>query len=145
MLGMAAVSMAAQGFSAIQQGNFASAQASAQARMYKDAADAAKLEEDRAHTDLSIQRDRALSSAKAIMAAQGGDIDQGIISSEAAQFGDKDQRITNDSLIKQRSLFYRANYSEAAGANAQSNGLYTGIGKFLGAAGQGYAAYKSLK
>lgn len=145
MLGMAAVGSIAQGFGAISQGNTAAAGAGAQAQMYRDQASEVQLEESRSHQDLAIQRDRALSSAKATMAAQGGDIDQGIVSSEAAQFGDKDQRITDDSLLKQRALYYRANYADAMSSADRQNGLFSGIGKFLGAAGQGYSLYKSLK
>jgi hypothetical protein len=145
MLGMSAAAMAAQGFSSIMQGNFAASQAGAQAQMYRDATDAVRSQETNAHKDLQIQRDRAMASAKATLAAQGGGEDEGLLSAEASQFGAADARITNDSLVKQRSLLYRANYVEAAGGNERQNGLFTGIGKFVGAAGQGYAAYKSLK
>lgn len=144
VMGMTAVASVAQGIGAISQGNFANAQAGAQAQMYRDQASEVQLDETRAHRDLTIQRDRSLSSAKATMAAQGGDIDQGIVSAEAAEFGNKDQRITDDSLLKQRALYYRANYAEAVGSNAEQQGLFAGIGKFLGAAGGGYSTYKGL-
>lgn len=127
-------------FGTISAGGQANAQAQAQAGMYRDAASITQLEESRAHNDLNIQRQRTLSSAKATMAAQGGGVDEGILSAEAAQFGDQDARISNDSKLKQRGLFNRALYAQQAGEYAQSSSLWKAGGQALGG---GYNLFKA--
>lgn len=121
-------------FGTIMQGQQASASANAQASMYRDAASATQLEESRARNDLDIQRQRTLSTAKATMAAQGGDIDQGIVSAQAAQFGDQDERIKNDSMLKQRNMYARSAYTIAQGDFARIGSYFKAGGQLLGGA-----------
>lgn len=132
---------AVKAMSSIQEGQFAQAQANAQGQMYKDAASQAQLEELRAHDDLTIRRDRSLSNSKAILAAQGGGVDDNLIAAQAAQFGDQDSRVTHDSALKQRNYYARANYAYASGSNSARAGYMQGAGQMLGGIAQAASLY----
>lgn len=117
------------GIGTISQGSTQAGLYGQQAQMYRDAAENEKLDALHAHEDLAIQRDRTLSTSRAVMGAQGGGEDTGILSAEGAQFGAQDQRITNTSGNKLRQIYARANLSDATGSAVQSASLFRGLGQ----------------
>lgn len=139
---ISSISQMATGMGSIWGARRANYQGQAQGQFFDDQATLVRLDEMRSHDNLKIESQRTLSAAKAISAAQGGDIDEGIVSSIAAQYGDQDMRITNDSSNKQRMLRMRANYARMAGADAETAGTMKGLGQV--AAG-GYSLYDTLK
>jgi hypothetical protein len=121
------------GIGSISQGNTAKDLAGQQSAAYREQADMVNLEAIHAHEDLAIKRSRTLATSKAVMAAQGGGQDIGILSAQDAQFGAKDKRIDNEAYLKKHAIYSRANLVDAQGSAEQSAGLMKGLTQFAGA------------
>lgn len=116
----------------------ASREASAEAKFLKIQAQREEVQAGREIRDLRQEQRRASSRTRAILAAQGVDLSSGtaigLIAGREAEALIREQRITEDSRFRARSLRARARNVRAAGRAAATQSLLSGAARNLSSA-----------
>lgn len=120
-------------------------QGEAQAQFYEGQIPIIDRKEREATLDLFNERNSVVGRAQAISAAQGGDLDVGIIGGIAGKYGMMGERIKLDAEEQRWMLRSRAAYARQAGLDAAAYGdamMLKGVGSL---AQGGYSLYKTVE
>lgn len=141
--------MVANGVAQIAGGSKASRtvrnQGEAQAQFYEGQIPIIDRKEREATLDLFNERNAVVGRAQAISAAQGGDLDVGIIGGIAGKYGMMGERIKLDADEQRWMLRSRAAYARQAGMDAAAYGDAMALKGFGSLAQGGYSLYKTIE
>lgn len=138
---MTAVAAGFQLIGGMAQASAAKGAAESEAGMLEAQAEQERKQRARDLSDLEADRSRTLARTRAVLAASGADASDpsglAVLQSQAVQFGQQESRLTDDSLVRERSL-------EAKAANTRATGRAEATAQVFGGIGKAASAGKSL-